>query len=329
MKEKKDIPTILSLTNGMGRAVDDLLETLLDDSLSLDSISTISENEQFALITKEIREQMHAGEAQLHNFSWIIADKYLSKTLGKRWKQRTAAKKKNASPEPKKQFIQQYVLQGKCPKCETKVQRSPIILTRDLMKITKSSDYDLATHLEGEYPTFCPNDGTISPIVASWYEYHPTDALSKMNDFPLSIVKLRVKSATSLAAKSIMMYASSERIKDVYAMTFVVKDKDAIVPLQDILTKTEGQWIEIPHLREDFIKNPKKNGYQALHLVVLRNNIHFSIHLETEKMYRNNMVGDASHISYKEEQIGEIARKIKDRPQVRYVLEELFSGKKK
>lgn len=333
-KDTKDIakterrPTILSLSDGMGQAVDSVLEKLLDDSLSVEQVISLSKNDQFKTIANLIREQMQTGEAQLHNFAWTITDKYLTKSLGKDWKERQG--KGGNGNSAAKEFTQQYILQGKCPKCETKTKRSPIILTRDLIEITKRSDYDLATHLEQEYPIYCPNDGKVAPVTASWYEFHPSDELRKKKSFPIEMVKLRVKSAASLAAKSIMMYASNEVVKDIYAMTFVTKNESQIKPLSEILVNAKsGEWTEIEELREDFIKKPKPNGYRALHLTVLRNNVPYSIHLETKDMYQNNMEGKASHISYKEKQITELADKISKRPEVRHVLEELFSAKKK
>ncbi len=54
---------------------------------------------------------------------------------------------------------------------------------------------------------------------------------------------------------------------------------------------------------DDYINNPKPNGFQALHMVLscteVRPNIFIEVQILTEKMYYINTYGPASHIAYK------------------------------
>jgi GTP diphosphokinase / guanosine-3',5'-bis(diphosphate) 3'-diphosphatase len=90
-----------------------------------------------------------------------------------------------------------------------------------------------------------------------------------------------------------------ENIRDYYAFTIITKKKDDAYTAYDALKElTDIDYKEF----EDYISTPKKNGYQAIHIITrLKGKIdtEVEIQIKTEDMYYHATYGPASHIAYK------------------------------
>lgn len=89
-------------------------------------------------------------------------------------------------------------------------------------------------------------------------------------------------------------------LKDLLAFRVICKDeKTCFLTLEKLIDCGEINDEEF----EDYISNPKHNGYKAIHLTVKFPNISSSLEVEvqilTEDMLYNNTYGPASHIAYK------------------------------
>jgi len=88
-------------------------------------------------------------------------------------------------------------------------------------------------------------------------------------------------------------------IKDFYAFTIITKDINEAYQILDIFkTFTKIDYNEF----DDYILNPKRNGYRAIHIITkLKDdfNTEIEIQIKTEEMYYQATYGLASHIAYK------------------------------
>ncbi|WP_094751541.1 GTP diphosphokinase [Psychromonas sp. CD1] len=93
-----------------------------------------------------------------------------------------------------------------------------------------------------------------------------------------------------------------EELFDVRAVRVVVdKLQDCYAALGAIHT----QWHHIPSEFDDYIANPKANGYQSIHTVVLSSNGQaIEVQIRTKKMHDDAELGVAAHWKYKEGNAG-------------------------
>ncbi len=90
-----------------------------------------------------------------------------------------------------------------------------------------------------------------------------------------------------------------ETIKDVIAFSIITQsESDCFEIVQAIKNLTH----EVPELFDDYISNPKANGYKALQLTTVIPEIStlpIEVQVLTYEMYQYNTYGPASHIAYK------------------------------
>ncbi len=87
-------------------------------------------------------------------------------------------------------------------------------------------------------------------------------------------------------------------IHDLFALRVVV---DSVSDCYKALGTIHNCWRPVPEEFDDFIANPKNNGYQALHTTVMcRGTTPLEIQIRTHAMHRVNEYGVAAHWLYKE-----------------------------
>jgi GTP pyrophosphokinase/guanosine-3',5'-bis(diphosphate) 3'-pyrophosphohydrolase len=91
-------------------------------------------------------------------------------------------------------------------------------------------------------------------------------------------------------------------LADIFAFRVVVRDVDACYRALGLVHRT---WRSVPDQFEDYISNPKPNGYQSIHTIVIGpGNIRAEIQLRTEEMDEYAEFGVAAHWRYKNESYG-------------------------
>ena len=96
-------------------------------------------------------------------------------------------------------------------------------------------------------------------------------------------------------------------IHDLFALRVLV---DSVSDCYKALGVIHNFWRPIPEEFDDFIANPKDNGYQALHTTVMcQGTTPLEIQIRTHDMHRVNEYGVAAHWLYKE---GKISEQFKD-----------------
>jgi GTP diphosphokinase / guanosine-3',5'-bis(diphosphate) 3'-diphosphatase len=91
-------------------------------------------------------------------------------------------------------------------------------------------------------------------------------------------------------------------LADVYAFRVIVADPDTCYRALGLVHTT---WRAVPDQLEDYISNPKPNGYRSIHTTVIGpGNVRVEIQIRTEEMDELAEVGVAAHWRYKNETYG-------------------------
>eukprot|EP00245_Coleochaete_scutata_P002771 TRINITY_DN13867_c0_g1_i1.p1 TRINITY_DN13867_c0_g1~~TRINITY_DN13867_c0_g1_i1.p1 ORF type:complete len:832 (-),score=153.56 TRINITY_DN13867_c0_g1_i1:703-3198(-) len=108
----------------------------------------------------------------------------------------------------------------------------------------------------------------------------------------------RPKNLYSIYRKMKNKSRSIDQIYDVRGLRLIVKDEASCYAALDAV---RGLWKCIPGKFKDYIKSPKENGYQSLHVIVIGEDGHpLEVQIRTLDMHHSAEFGLAAHWRYKE-----------------------------
>jgi GTP pyrophosphokinase/guanosine-3',5'-bis(diphosphate) 3'-pyrophosphohydrolase len=136
------------------------------------------------------------------------------------------------------------------------------------------------------------NVANVSQTIAEVFEFAGIDAR----------VYGREKQAYSIWRKLQRKSVEFSDLADVYAFRVVVPNPDDCYRALGLIHQT---WRCVPDQLEDYISNPKPNGYRSIHTTVIGpGNVRVEIQIRTEEMDKLAEVGVAAHWRYKNESYG-------------------------
>ena len=107
----------------------------------------------------------------------------------------------------------------------------------------------------------------------------------------------RVKHIYSIYRKMKSKNLSFDQLYDIRALRVLVKEVPECYHTLGIVHQI---WRHIPHQFDDYITNPKANGYRSLHTAVIAENKSLEIQIRTHEMHQEAELGVCSHFNYKE-----------------------------
>ena len=107
----------------------------------------------------------------------------------------------------------------------------------------------------------------------------------------------RVKHIYSIYRKMKSKNLSFDQLYDIRALRVLVNEVPECYHTLGIVHQI---WRHIPHQFDDYITNPKANGYRSLHTAVIAENKSLEIQIRTHEMHNEAELGVCSHFNYKE-----------------------------
>lgn len=107
----------------------------------------------------------------------------------------------------------------------------------------------------------------------------------------------RVKHIYSIYRKMRSKNLSFDQLYDIRALRVLVK---TVPECYHSLGVVHQLWRHIPHQFDDYITNPKPNGYRSLHTAVIAENKSLEVQIRTDNMHQEAELGVCSHFNYKE-----------------------------
>ena len=107
----------------------------------------------------------------------------------------------------------------------------------------------------------------------------------------------RVKHIYSIYRKMKSKSLSFDQLYDIRALRVLVK---SVPECYHSLGIVHQIWRHIPHQFDDYITNPKANGYRSLHTAVIAENKSLEVQIRTYTMHEEAELGVCSHFNYKE-----------------------------
>ncbi|CAI3161207.1 GTP pyrophosphokinase [Acinetobacter calcoaceticus] len=107
----------------------------------------------------------------------------------------------------------------------------------------------------------------------------------------------RAKHIYSIYRKMKSKNLSFDQLYDIRALRVLVK---SVPECYHSLGIVHQIWRHIPHQFDDYITNPKANGYRSLHTAVIAENKSLEVQIRTYEMHDEAELGVCSHFNYKE-----------------------------
>jgi len=112
-----------------------------------------------------------------------------------------------------------------------------------------------------------------------------------------SKISFRVKNPYSIYKKGKRKKEKYGDINDMSAIRIIVNRIDQCYKVDGLLKK---EWKEDVDERDDYIANPKANGYMSLHAYYhFEDDMPFEVQIRTKEMHEHNEYGKSSHLVYK------------------------------
>ena len=107
----------------------------------------------------------------------------------------------------------------------------------------------------------------------------------------------RVKHIYSIYRKMKLKGLSFDQLYDIRALRVLVTSPS---DCYHVLGLVHGLWRYIPEQFDDYITNPKSNGYRSLHTAVIAENKSLEVQIRTQEMHFEAELGMCAHVNYKE-----------------------------
>ncbi len=107
----------------------------------------------------------------------------------------------------------------------------------------------------------------------------------------------RVKHIYSIYRKMKLKGLSFDQLYDIRALRVLVHNPS---DCYHVLGLVHGLWRYIPEQFDDYITNPKPNGYRSLHTAVIAENKSLEVQIRTHEMHFEAELGMCAHVNYKE-----------------------------
>ena len=107
----------------------------------------------------------------------------------------------------------------------------------------------------------------------------------------------RVKHIYSIYRKMKLKGLSFDQLYDIRALRILVTNPS---DCYHVLGLVHGLWRYIPEQFDDYLTNPKSNGYRSLHTAVIAENKSLEIQIRTHEMHFEAELGMCAHVNYKE-----------------------------
>ena len=107
----------------------------------------------------------------------------------------------------------------------------------------------------------------------------------------------RVKHIYSIYRKMKLKGLSFHQLYDIRALRVLVNTQSECY---HTLGLVHGMWRHIPEQFDDYITNPKSNGYRSLHTAVIAEHKSLEIQIRTHQMHFEAELGMCAHVNYKE-----------------------------
>ena len=107
----------------------------------------------------------------------------------------------------------------------------------------------------------------------------------------------RVKHIYSIYRKMKLKGLSFDQLYDIRALRVLVDNPS---DCYHVLGLVHGLWRYIPEQFDDYITNPKPNGYRSLHTAVIAESKSLEVQIRTQAMHFEAELGMCAHVNYKE-----------------------------
>lgn len=107
----------------------------------------------------------------------------------------------------------------------------------------------------------------------------------------------RVKHIYSIYRKMKLKSLSFDQLYDIRALRVLVPN---LAECYHVLGIVHGLWRHIPEQFDDYITNPKANGYRSLHTAVIAEHKSLEVQIRTFDMHYEAELGMCAHVNYKE-----------------------------
>ncbi|XP_042492403.1 probable GTP diphosphokinase RSH2, chloroplastic [Macadamia integrifolia] len=143
-----------------------------------------------------------------------------------------------------------------------------------------------------------------SRLVKSFNDEMITSSIEKLEQaledgaVPYHVLSGRHKSLFSIYRKMLKKNLTMDEIHDIHGIRLIVENEEACYAALRIVHQL---WPEVPGKLKDYIINPKFNGYQSLHAVVMgEDGVPLEVQIRTKEMHLQAEFGFAAHWRYKE-----------------------------